>query len=67
MKRLFGNNIVPSCSYCEYSKTEGNQQYCIKNKAIKNGTCRKFKYNPIMRTPHSMAPLKQYEPDNFIV
>ena len=67
MKKLFGNNIVPSCVYCEHSKTEGEKQYCIKNCTLKNGQCRKFKYNPIMRTPHTMAPMKQYEQESFTI
>ena len=62
---MFGNNIVPSCVYCEYSKTEGNSQFCTVNKKLKNGKCKKYKYNPIMREPKGLAPLKSYDKEEF--
>ena len=64
-KKLFGNDIVPSCVYCEYSKKEGGAQYCTKNKTLINGKCKKFKYNPIMREPKGMAPLKSFSKEDF--
>lgn len=64
-KKLFGNNIAVSCVYCEHSKTEGESQYCTKNKSLKNGKCSKFKYNPIMREPKGMAPLKSFSKEDF--
>ncbi|MBQ3418064.1 MAG: hypothetical protein IJH32_09580 [Ruminococcus sp.] len=67
MKKVFGNNIVPSCSYCEFSQTEGEKQYCTKNGTLRNGKCRKFRYNPIMRTPHTMAPLQQFDQESFTI
>ena len=64
-KKLFGNNIVPSCVYCAHSKKEGGTQYCDAHKTLKNGKCRKFDYNPIMREPKGMAPLKTYTKEDF--
>ena len=64
-KQLFGKNIVPSCVYCEYSKNEGESQFCTVNKQLKNGKCKKFKYNPIMREPKGMAPLKTFDKEDF--
>ncbi|MBQ3265545.1 MAG: hypothetical protein IJH07_07185 [Ruminococcus sp.] len=64
-KQLFGNSIAPSCVYCEHSKTEGSSQFCTVHKALKNGKCKKFKYNPIMREPKGMAPLKSYQKEDF--
>ena len=64
-KQLFGKNIVPSCVYCEYSKNEGESQFCTANKQKKNGKCKKFKYNPIMREPKGMAPLKSFDKEDF--
>ncbi len=64
-KQLFGNSISPSCVYCEHSKTEGNSQFCTVHKTLKNGKCKKFKYNPIMREPKGMAPLKNYSKEDF--
>ena len=64
-KQLFGTEIVPSCIYCEHSKSEGNSQYCDAHKTLKNGKCRKFKYNPIMREPKGTAPLKTFNKEDF--
>ena len=64
-KHLFGNNIVPSCVYCEHSKTEGSAQYCEAHRTLKNGKCKKFRYNPIMREPRGTAPLKTFTKEDF--
>ena len=66
-KKLFGNNIVPSCSYCAHSKAEGETQFCDAHRTLKNGKCRKFCYNPIMRTPRGMADLPKFEKDDFAI
>ena len=64
-KQLFGKHIVPSCTYCSHSKKEGEMQFCDARKVLKNGKCRKFDYNPIMREPKGMAPLKTYSKEDF--
>ncbi|WP_407386425.1 hypothetical protein [Ruminococcus sp.] len=64
-KQLFGNSIAQSCVYCEHSATEGSSQLCTVHKTLKNGKCKKFKYNPIMREPKGMAPLKSFSKDDF--
>ena len=64
-KQLFGNNIVPSCAYCERSAVEGSAQFCTAHKTLKNGKCKKFKYNPIKREPKGMAPLKSFSKEDF--
>ena len=32
---------------------------------VKNGKCRKFDYNPIMRVPHGAAPLPSFDQEDF--
>lgn len=64
-KQLFGNNIVPACTYCQHSRSEGSSQFCDAHKVLKNGKCRKFCYNPIMRTPRDAAKLPTYTQDDF--
>ncbi len=66
-KQLFGKNIVPSCAYCVHSKKEGNTQFCDARKVLKNGKCRKFIYNPIMRTPRGSAKLPTFNNDDFVI
>ena len=66
-KKLFGNNIVPSCAYCAHSKKEGDTQFCDAHKTLKNGKCRRFDYNPIMRTPLGAAPLPSFTAEDFSI
>lgn len=63
--RLFGNNIDVSCDYCANSKVNNGVQFCTMNKVLKNGKCRKFVYNPIMREPKGMNALKKFNPEDF--
>lgn len=53
--KLFGNNIEPSCMYCERAQVQKNGAICTINKSIENGKCKKFRYNPTMRTPITQA------------
>ncbi len=66
-KQLFGNNIAPSCAYCAHSKHEGSSQFCEVNRTLKNGRCKKFTYNPIMRAPYGSAPLPAYDEEEFVL
>lgn len=66
-KQLFGNNIVPACTYCTHSKKEGDTQFCAAHKVLKNGKCRKFCYNPIMREPRGAVKLPTFEPKDFSI
>lgn len=64
-KKLFGNNIETSCSYCEHSKINGSMQICTLNRVLKDGKCRKFKYNPVMRVPLSQQAIPKFSKDDF--
>lgn len=63
--KLFGQNIKPSCTYCENATTENHMTFCKKSKTIQNGKCRSFKYNPIMRKPKSQSTVAQYSAEDF--
>lgn len=65
--KLFGNNIDVSCDYCANSKVNNSTQFCTMNKVLKNGKCRKFQYNPIMREPKSVNLLKKLKPEDFVL
>lgn len=65
--KLFGNNIEVSCDYCSNSQIQGNCQFCTVNKTLKNGKCRKFIYNPIMRVPKTLNKLPRYSEDDFVL
>lgn len=65
MKKLFGNNIVPDCGYCDNYNTDGEQNFCEAKKEIKNGKCRKFLYNPTLRTPKGEADMMEFNKEDF--
>lgn len=52
-KKLFGNNIVPSCKYCEMGSYQGGEKIvCSKFGEVKPyDSCKKFIYNPLKRIP----------------
>ncbi len=52
-KKLFGNNIKPSCKYCEMAtQSEGDKIVCSKFGDVKAyDSCKKFIYNPLKRIP----------------
>ncbi|MDE7398023.1 MAG: hypothetical protein K2N06_00700 [Oscillospiraceae bacterium] len=52
-KKLFGNNIKPSCKYCQMAQVgEGDKIICPKMGEVKMyDSCKKFIYNPLKRIP----------------
>lgn len=52
-KKLFGNNIKPSCKYCELGTAgEGDKIHCSKFGDMKSyDSCKKFVYSPLKRVP----------------
>lgn len=52
-KKLFGNNIKPSCKYCEMAKArDGENITCEKFGDVKAyDSCKKFAYDPLKRIP----------------
>lgn len=65
--KLFGNNIEVSCDYCANSQIRNGCQFCTVNRVLKNGKCRKFIYNPIMRVPKTQNMLPKYSEDDFVL
>ncbi|HIR03591.1 MAG TPA: hypothetical protein IAD34_05915 [Candidatus Scatovicinus merdipullorum] len=64
--RLFGNHIDPNCTYCDHCIFEQDQvQICRVKREIKNGKCRRFQYNPLLRVPKQMPALPKYDPKDF--
>ena len=64
-KNLFGNNIEPDCEYCDRYDKSGDEFFCSAKKEIKNGKCRKFIYNPTLRTPKGEAELMSFSKEDF--
>lgn len=63
--KLFGKNIAVNCDYCNHSKIHEDTQFCTINKAMKNGKCRKFVYNPTMRIPKLENNIQKFTEEDF--
>jgi len=53
MSMLFDKHIEPHCSYCKWATplAEG-QMMCVKKGIVAcTGSCRRFRYDPLKRTP----------------
>ena len=65
-KKMFGNHIEPNCEYCSHCIVSGEDTACQLGRQPKpDGSCRKFSYDPLMRTPKSLPPLREYSLDDF--
>ena len=62
---MFGNNIETSCTYCENAVIHPQGAICRLNRVIKNGKCRKFIYNPVMRVPLKQKKLQSFSKEDF--
>lgn len=66
MKKLFGNNIETDCSYCQNFNRDSENQGCMLGRQINDkGKCRKFDYNPTLRTPKAEARMLEFSKEDF--
>ncbi len=63
--KLFGANIKPDCTYCKHFVFDQEAVCCNKSRQIKEGKCRKFSYDPLMRIPHGNVFVKKYSENDF--
>lgn len=61
-KSYFGNNINPSCSYCQFGdrSKEGDKVVCEKSGLVEpDSSCKKWVYDPTKRIPKKQAGIPQ--------
>ncbi len=67
-KALFGNDVELDCRYCRHNGAkQGDPPLCTLRLSVKDGKCKKFEYDPLLREPRS-APLlrgERYSEDDF--
>jgi hypothetical protein len=58
---LFSRNIAPSCSYCRYGSSFGNDEIACLKRGIMSagGSCGRFAYDPLKREPERPPVLKK--------
>ncbi len=68
MRRLFGENIEPACSYCKNGSAtkNGDKIMCLRKGMVEPGfKCRRFKYDPLKRVPSKQAELPEFSEADF--
>ncbi len=67
-KKLYGNNIQPSCEFCQHGKksSDGNAALCLyKGVMPLYHHCFRFVYDPLKRIPHRRPIKETYSPKDF--
>ena len=58
---LYGTRIDPNCEYCSHNTTPELSPNCAVHCEIdENGKCKKFAYDPLLRTPKKRPPLAKF-------
>lgn len=66
-KKLYGTKIAPACSYCIYGTPASDRKmiFCRRRGVVSPYySCRKFRYDPLMRVPRRQE-LPQLDPSDF--
>lgn len=63
-KKLFGNNIQADCGYCSHNTGAGEKHACAFGHSP-DGVCPNFSYDPLMRVPRALPPLREYDEKDF--
>lgn len=67
-KSVFNKNISRSCEYCANAQicSALNLIFCkFKGPVSQQDSCRRYKYDPLKRTPRADAKLPKYTADDF--
>lgn len=66
-KPLFGGTIEPSCSYCQHNGGNGTETMCTLRLEMREGKCKGYQYDPLMREPRPAPALKtaQFREEDF--
>ena len=65
-KKLFGSRIEADCSYCSRNTGTDEKPVCA-FKRLPDGGCPHFAYDPLMRVPRALPPLREYDEKDFKV
>ncbi len=67
-KTIFGDNVSPKCIYCETGiiAPDGKSVLCTKKGVMMpDSFCRKFRYDPLKRTPETLNLRTDYSTEDF--
>ena len=66
---LFRKKIERSCTYCVYGTMLEEDQVLCSKKGLRSAEkpCRKFKYDPLNRTPARPVSLGEFSAEEFVL
>lgn len=65
-KKLFGENISPSCDYCLYwGKSNSGKSVCTAGCSAQDGKCGKYSYDPLKREPKPAPSIPEFSAEDF--
>lgn len=67
-RKLYGNNIQPSCEHCQHGRrsSDGKAILCPKKGVMPlYHHCRRFSYDPLKRIPFRQPALSPHEKEEF--
>ncbi len=70
MKKLLSKSICPACTYCQFGTNFIKQKtvLCVKFGVVHCfNSCKKFKYDPLKRIPHSRKKLHDFNETDFLI
>jgi len=65
---LFGSRVDPACCYCQHSTPGDDPAFLTcrhKGKVQAGASCRRFRYDPLRRTPARQTVLPHYTKEEF--
>ena len=68
--KLFSDNISPACEYCLHGRMTADKQsvLCVKHGVMMlSSSCKKFKYDPLKRTPNRQPKLGTFKNEDFMI
>ena len=69
-KKVFGNDIIPKCAYCERCVLTDDQKTALCEKrgfTTLDGSCKKFVYDPLKRVPDPALQLPDFQEEDFLL
>jgi hypothetical protein len=69
-RKLYGNNIQPSCEHCVFGRrsSDGRAVLCSRNGVMPlYHSCRRFEYDPLKRVPFRQPAVPQFSEEDFAI
>lgn len=67
-KTIFGNSVSPKCIYCETGVIAPDRKSVLctrKGVMMPDSFCRKFRYDPLKRTPDTVTLKSDFSAEDF--